>query len=178
MKAKRHVRKLLPIDFNIRINEIIQRLARLWRVQAQVAAHAELHPVHVMRAEKVVAPFRVLPGFGNVHGNPAFAVDIEIGPAMVPGDLAGASFGRQREPNFEASRNALRSRHGDEQGMEVSAIAFLGIAGVENVAVAPSGPGFVVAHGGEDVVVDGAGFIERLSLAFSDFDRQIRMAVR
>jgi hypothetical protein len=41
-----------------------------------------------MRTEEVVAFFRMLPGFGNVDRNPALAVDIEIGPAMVSGNLS------------------------------------------------------------------------------------------
>jgi len=52
--------------------------------------------------------------------------------------------------------------------MEVGAVTLLGIAGVENVAMSPARSRLVIAHGGEDVVVDGASLIEGLSLALSD----------
>src|ERR1700688_849296 len=57
--------------------------------------------------------------------------------------------------------------------MEVGAIAFLGVAGIEDIAMAPACSGLVVAHGGENVVVDGTGFIKRLSLALGDFSGQV-----
>src|SRR5208282_3980276 len=115
-----------------------------------------------MRAKEIVPLLGMLPSFGDIDRNPAFAVDIEIGPAMIAGDLGGMLVGGKRKSNFEAGRNALRAGHGDEQGMKVGAVAFLGVARIENIAVSPAGSGFVVAHGSEDVVVDGAGFVQRL----------------
>src|SRR5260370_35235267 len=57
--------------------------------------------------------------------------------------------------------------------MEVGAIAFLRVTGIENVAVSPASAGLVVAHGGENVVVDGTGFVERFRFALGDFECQI-----
>ncbi len=85
---------------------------------------------------------------------------------------------RKRKANLEASRDALGSRHGDEKGMEVGAVAFLGVAGIEHVAVSPAGSGFVVLHGGEDVIVDGAGFVEMIGLASSDLHGKIGRVAR
>src|ERR1700720_4625941 len=45
--------------------------------------------------------------------------------------------------------------------MEVGAVAVLGSAGPDGVAAAPAFAGFVVAHGGDDVIVNVAGFLER-----------------
>ena len=135
---------LLAVHFHVRIDKVIQRLALLRRIQPQIAAHAELHAVHVVRAEEVVAFLRMLPRLGDVHRNPSFAVDVKIGPAVVAGDLGGMFVGRQRESDLEARGNALRPRHRDEQGMEVGAVAFLGVAGVEHVAVSPARAGLVV----------------------------------
>ena len=80
--------------------------------------------------------------------------------------------GRQRETDLKSGRNALRTRHCDEQRMKVGAVAFLRVAGVKHVAVSPSSAGFVVAHVVEDVVVNGAGLIERRRLASRNFDGQ------
>ena len=80
----------------------------------------------------------------------------------------------QGEADLEARRNALRSGHGDEERMEVGAVAFLSIAGVEYVATSPSGSRFVVAHGGENVVIDGARFVEVPTLALCDIGSEIR----
>ena len=126
-----------------------------------------------MGAEEVVTLLRVLPGLGNVYRNPSLAVDVELGPAVVSSDLGGVLVGRQRESDLEAGRDALGSSHGNEQGMEVSAVAFLRVAGIEHVAATPARSGLVVAHGGEDVVVNGAGFVERLRFVLGDFGRQI-----
>src|ERR1039458_1504395 len=57
--------------------------------------------------------------------------------------------------------------------MEVSAVALLGIAGIEHVAVSPARAGLVIFHGGEYVVVNGASLVERLCLAFGYFDGEV-----
>src|SRR5580704_1954308 len=101
----------------------------------------------------------MFPGFGDVDGNPPVGRIEEIRPAVISGDVGGMFVGWQRETDFETRRNALRTGHGDEEGMKVGAITFLRIAGVEHIAPAPTGTGFVVAHGGEDVIVDGASFV-------------------
>src|SRR5713226_9340997 len=57
--------------------------------------------------------------------------------------------------------------------MEVGAIAFLRVTGIENVAVSPASARLVVAHGGENVVVDRTGYVERFRFALGDFECQI-----
>ena len=86
---------LLPIDFDVRIDKVVQWLAVLRRIQAQIAPHAELHAIYVVRSEEVVALLRMLPRLGDVDRNPSLAVDVEIGPAVIAGDLGGMLVGRQ-----------------------------------------------------------------------------------
>ena len=92
---------------------------------------------------------------------------------MIAGDLRGMLVRRQGKSNFKARRNPLGTRHGDEQRMKVGAVALLGIAGIEHIAVSPARAGLVVAHGGEHVIVDGACLLERRGLAFGHFHRQV-----
>src|SRR5579863_159082 len=61
-KCQRHVRIFLPVHFHVRIDKIIPWLAILRGIQLQVASHTELHAVHVMRTEKIVALLLMLPG--------------------------------------------------------------------------------------------------------------------
>src|ERR1700692_1283009 len=49
--------------------------------------------------------------------------------------------------------------------MKVGAVAVLGGAGPNGVAAAPAFAGFVVAHGGDDVIVNVAGFLGRGGVA-------------
>src|SRR5437899_9674540 len=49
--------------------------------------------------------------------------------------------------------------------MKVGAVAVLGGASPDGIAAAPAFAGFVVAHGGNDVIVNVAGFLERRSVA-------------
>src|ERR1039458_1800545 len=57
--------------------------------------------------------------------------------------------------------------------MEVSAVALLGIAGIEHVAVSPARAALVIFHDGDSVVVNGASLVERLCLAFGYFDGEV-----
>src|ERR1700730_10765419 len=104
-------------NFHVGIHEIVERRAVLSRAQAQVASHAELHPVGVVRTEEIVAFFLVLPRLRDVDRDPSMLWFEEIGPAMIAGDLRRMFVRRQWKSNFEARGNALGSRHGDEQGM-------------------------------------------------------------
>src|SRR6266576_3811175 len=85
---------------------------------------------------------------------------MEFGPAMVARDVTfGLAFG-QRETDFETSGNARGTHHADEQRMEIGAVATLCSACPEGVAAAPAFAGFVIAHGGEHVIVDMAGLLD------------------
>ena len=97
----------------------------------------------------------------------------EISPAVIARNLGGMFIGRKRESDFEACRGPLRTGHGDEQRMEIGAISLLGIASVKHVTVTPSCAGLVIAHGGENVVVDRSRLIQRSGYALGDFDCQV-----
>src|SRR6266852_1611686 len=78
---------------------------------------------------------------------------------MVPRNVTfGLAFG-QRETDFKPGWNAGRTHHADEKRMEIGAVATLSSAGPDGVAAAPAFAGLVIAHGGEDVVVDVAGLL-------------------
>src|SRR5690349_13948880 len=95
--------------------------------QLQVASQRELHSVHVMRAEEVVFLLLVLPGFGDVHWNPAALLRIELRPAVITGNLSGILVIRQREADLELRWNMLRPGHGNKHRMEVGAVAPFGV---------------------------------------------------
>src|SRR5437660_1242695 len=114
-----------------------------------------------MSSKEIVPLFLMLPGLGDVYGNPSIFGFEEIGPAVIAGNLRRMFVGWQRKANFKPRRNALRTHHGDEKRMEISAVALLGVASVQHIAAPPAGAGFVVTHGGEDVVVDGSRLLQR-----------------
>ena len=87
---------------------------------------------------------------------------------MITGNLRGLLVSGKRESDLETYRNALRTGHGDEQRMEISAVALLGVAGIEDITAAPTGARFVVAHGSENEVVNGACFLQELRFSLRD----------
>src|SRR5882672_3019519 len=107
-----------------------------------------------MCAEEVVMLLLMFPRFGDVDRNPAGGIDVELSPAVVPGDIRARLVGGQRESDLEACRNFLRTSHRHEDRVEVRAVAALRIAGPERVSMAPAGAGLVVLHGAENVLVD------------------------
>src|SRR6185437_272470 len=122
--------------------------------EANVAAQTEHYAIRIDRSKEVVDLLPVLPGLGGVDGNPSDSSDVKLRPAMVTGDLRVSGGGRQRKTYFESRRNAGGAGHADEEGMEVGAIAMLGCAGVDGVAVPPTRALMVVMHGSDHVVVD------------------------
>ena len=172
-KRQRHIGIFLAANLHVGIDEIIQRRSILRRAEAQVASHGELHPVGVVGSEEIVPLLLVLPRLRDVYRNPTMRRLEEIGPAVIAGDLGGVLVRRQGKSNFKARGNSLGARHGDEQRMKIGTVAFLGIAGIEHVAVPPARAGLVVAHGSKDVVVDGPGLVERRGLALGDFYREL-----
>src|SRR5580700_9411788 len=81
--------------------------------------------------------------------------------------------GGKWKSDLEARWDALGAGHRNEQRVEVRAVALLRVAGVKNVAAAPTRARFVVTQRREDVVVDRARFFEGSSLALSNLRRQI-----
>src|SRR5579863_9669400 len=110
----------------------------------------------------------MLPGFRNVYRYPAFAVNVKVRPAVITRDLRGVFIGWERESDFEARGNSLGARHGDKQRMKIGAVTLLGITGVENVSMSPASSSLVVAQSCENVVVDGASFLDRLGFSLSN----------
>jgi hypothetical protein len=144
----------LAVEFGVGIDEIVEGIAVLLGRKAEVAAVGEEDAVDVVGAEEIVALGGIFPRFGGVNGNPAKAIEVELCPAVIAGDVAfGLRFG-ERETNFKARGNPGSAHHADEERVEIGAIAALGSAGPDGVAAAPAFAGLVVAHGGDDVIVD------------------------
>src|SRR5258708_32706783 len=93
-----------------------------------------------------------------MHADPDVGLDIELRPAVISRYGPIVLISRQWKTNFEARRNSGSSDHTDKQGVEMSAVAALGGASPYRIAVSPTGAGLIVAHGGDDVVVDCARF--------------------
>src|ERR1700726_1123452 len=81
-----------PIELRVGINEIVQRLPLLRRVQANVAPDSELHAVVVMRAEKIILLLRMLPSFGRIHRDPPVTLHIKLRPAVISRYRSGMLF--------------------------------------------------------------------------------------
>src|SRR5260370_12293558 len=138
-------------------------MAVLRWVEADVASHSKLQAIVVMRPEEILFLLRVLPSFRRVHRYPAVGLDIELRPAVISQYGTIMLIGRQRKANFEPRRNSGRPHHADKQRVEIRAVATPARASPYCIAVAPTGAGLVVAHGGDDVVVDCSRFPQRLS---------------
>src|SRR5271156_6921924 len=125
-------------EFRVRIDEIVQRIAFLGRIQTQIAPSSELDAIHIVRTEEIFALVRMLPGFGRVHWDPAESFDIKFRPAVIARNVAGGFIGRKRKTNFKARGDSGGAHHADEKRMEVRAIAALGCTSPDGVAVAPT----------------------------------------
>src|SRR5689334_14037226 len=97
-----HCREWLAVHFRIRVDEKVERVACLPWGERQVAPDGELDAVLVVRAEEVFAPGRVLRRLRRVNRHPADPFGVELRPAMIAADLAGAAVGGQREAYGEA----------------------------------------------------------------------------
>src|SRR5260370_5834320 len=122
--------------------------------EVNVAAVGEENAVGVVRTKEEIALGRILPGLGSVHWHPANPGEIKFRPAMVARDVAFRLALGQGETDFKSSGNAGRTHHADEQRMEICAVAPRGSASPDGVPAAPALAGFVIAHGGENLVVD------------------------
>src|ERR1700736_6843955 len=63
-ESQRNVRIFPPVHFHVRIDKVVQWFTVLRRTEAQVTAHAELYPVHIVRSKKVLALLGILPSYG------------------------------------------------------------------------------------------------------------------
>ena len=57
--------------------------------------------------------------------------------------------------------------------MEVGAIAFFGVAGIQHVTATPAAAGFVITHICKNIIVDGAGLAQLSGLARSGMGRKL-----
>ncbi len=80
---------LLAADFHIWINEVIQRLALLRWAQSQIAANCELKAIIIVRSEKVILLFRMLPTLGNINRVLSILRIEELSPAVISSDFSG-----------------------------------------------------------------------------------------
>ena len=148
----------LAVEFSVGVNEVVERVTLLFGREAEVTAIGEENAVGIVSTEEIIAPGGIFRGFGSIDGNPAGSVEVELGPAVVAGDITfGFGFG-ERETDFEARGDARSAHHANEERVEIGAIAALGSAGPNCVAAAPTFAGLVVMHGGNDVVINVARF--------------------
>src|SRR5712664_1327140 len=104
----------LAVGFGVGVDEIVERGTFLLGREDEVAAVGEEDAIVVVGAEEVVALGGIFPGFAGIDGNPADAVQIKFGPAVVAGDVAfGFSLGK-READFKARGNSRRAHHADK----------------------------------------------------------------
>jgi hypothetical protein len=109
-----------------------------------------------VRAKKIFAARWIFGRLGGVDGNPADALGIEFRPTVIAGDLARPPVSRHRKSNDETRRNAERPGIADKNRVEIGAVSAAVFAGIIDVAAAPALAAFVVLHGRDYVVVNGA----------------------
>src|SRR4051794_18245229 len=90
----------LPARFGPRVDEVVQRLGS-FRRKHEIAADGELHAVRIEMAEQIRAHARIarLRRVRRIDRNPAFAFDVELGPAVIALDLTVS--GGEREADHE-----------------------------------------------------------------------------
>src|SRR5260370_14994283 len=164
-------------DLDVRVNEEVKRFPFLFGRQFQVAARGEGDAVFRQVAEIVVLHLRVLVRFGDVHGDPAFALWTEFRPAVIARDLAGTVLLRDREADLELCRNLLGPGQGDEEAVEVGAVAVTALARPHRIATAPALTFLAVAHVRVHHVVYHAGAIRLVVGQFLVLDQVERFAV-
>ncbi len=126
------------------------------RIDDEVAPAAQLDAIGRVVAEVVRRETRVLVRFADVH-RPPLAVGIELRPAVVAVDSAVVALGRDRGADGESRRDADGTRQRDEVGVEVGAVAVLGVARVDRIPLPPTVAVLGVAHLVDHVVVKRAG---------------------
>src|SRR5260370_19645786 len=136
-------RERLSVQLRVGIDEEVERIAPLWRVEADVSSDSKLQAIVVVRPEEIVFLLWVLPGFRGVNRYPAVGLDIKLRPAVISRYGAIMLISWQRKTNLEARRNSGRPHHADKQRVEISAVATLGRASPYRIAVAPTSAGLV-----------------------------------
>src|SRR5260370_28363022 len=116
-------RERLSVQRRVGIDEVVERIAPLWRVEADVSSDTKLQAIVVVRPEEIVFLLWVLPGFRRVNRYPAVGLNIELRPAMISRYGTIMLIIPQRKTNFEARRNSGRPHHADARPVQISAVA-------------------------------------------------------
>ena len=103
----------------------------------------------------------MLVGLGNVRGNPAPPVDVKLSPAVVPADGSVAALGGQWKTNFKTGREIVGAGEGNEQAVEIGAVAESTVTGPQHVSVSITRLRLVVSHVCVDPLVQRAGQFQR-----------------
>src|SRR5579864_21987 len=167
----RNVRVLFSPYLNIGIDEVVQRLALLRGVKFQVTPGRELYAVGIMRSEVIVLFRLMVPSLRDIHRDPSVLRIEEFRPTMVTSNIGRRFVRRHLKSNLETRRNALRSRHRNEERVKISAVALLRVARIKDVASPPTRAGLVVAHVRKHVVVNSSSFVELRGFVRRDFGR-------
>jgi len=116
-----HRSKRLPIHFDVRVEEDVDRIALLLWHELNIPAYANEQTIGVTCAEVVVGQLRVLPGLRGIHRHPPLTLLIELRPAVVAGNDAGR-FSGNHDSDLESGWDALSPCQGNKQRMKVRAI--------------------------------------------------------
>ena len=125
-----------PIDFDVGINQEIDRACLLRRHQSKISPLREDDAIRREMTEVVLFHRRMLFGLANIDGNPMRPIG-EHGPAMIPSDMTLLGVGWNRETDFEPRGDPLAATNGDEQAVEVGTITEPRFTGPDRVAPSP-----------------------------------------
>src|SRR5579864_960055 len=128
----------LPIHLGVRINEIVQPLVLLLRIEQQVAPFGQFHAVLIVRAKEILTLRGILGRLGGIHRHSADAPSIELRPTVIAGDLTRSPLFRQWKANGKSRRYPHGARISDEDGVEIRAVPAPSVASVIDVAAAPA----------------------------------------
>src|SRR3989338_10195229 len=104
-----------------------------------------------MGPEIVVRQLRMLPGLGGIHRDPPLTLLIEFRPAVIARNNSSGLLGNH-DSDLEPGGDVLRSRHGDEERMEVGAVTLAQQAGPARVAPTPARDRLIVGHDLSDLI--------------------------
>src|SRR5258708_39240831 len=76
-------RERLSVQLRVGIDEVVERIALLRWVEADVSSDSKLQAIVVVRPEQIVFHLWVLPSFRRVNRYPAVGLDIELLPAVL-----------------------------------------------------------------------------------------------
>jgi hypothetical protein len=76
------------VQFRIRVDEVVERVAFLVGGQTNVATVCEKDAIDVMGTEEIVALGRIFPSFGGIDRNPSNTTEIKLRLAVIAGYVA------------------------------------------------------------------------------------------